>query len=90
MDAPDPAAPDPKPPAGPAGHAAHVAAHSKMRESADIAKIAPAPMFFRTGIRLPISAQVKPPITSTALMVGPSALISPSWTSTPIRTARMR
>ena len=41
-----------------------------------VAKIAPAPMVLRTGSRLPISAQVKPPSASTAIIVGASGLIS--------------
>ena len=43
----------------------------------NVAKIAPAPMLRSTGRRLPISAQVKPPITSTAIMIETSPLMSP-------------
>jgi len=42
-----------------------------------VAKMAPAPMLRSTGRRLPISAHVNPPITSTTIMVGASDLISP-------------
>ena len=42
-----------------------------------VAKIAPAPMLRRIGSRLPISAQVNPPIASTTIIVGASGLISP-------------
>ena len=55
-----------------------------------VAKMAPAPMVFRSGSRLPISAQVKPPSASTAIIVGASGLISPSEVRTASRIARMR
>ncbi len=42
-----------------------------------VAKIAAAPMLRSTGIRLPISAHVKPPITRIAIIIEISPLISP-------------
>ena len=42
-----------------------------------VAKMAAAPMLRNTGVRLPISAQVKPPITRTAIMIDTSPLMSP-------------
>ncbi len=42
-----------------------------------VAKIAAAPMLRSTGIRLPISAHVKPPITRTAIIIEISPLMSP-------------
>jgi hypothetical protein len=55
-----------------------------------VAKIAPAPMLRKTGIRLPISAHVKPPSTSTTIIVGPSDLTSPTATSAAIRTTNKK